>query len=84
MSPKYSDLHSLFRVIDDDAIFNPQDVAELLMVSLETVRRWCRTGKLTAYSFGGKYIIMGSDLKQLLLFAKNKTKVERILSAANE
>jgi excisionase family DNA binding protein len=63
------DINPLFD-IPDDCILNPEQIAELLGVSLETVRRWCRTGKVSSYSFGGKYIIIGNDFKTFIKRSK--------------
>lgn len=59
-------LHPKFEQIPDDACLNPIHVSEMLNISPETVRRWCRQKKLKAIGFGGKYIIVASDLKEFL------------------
>ena len=36
------------------AYYSPSDVAVILQVSLQTVRRWIREGRLPAYKIGGE------------------------------
>ncbi len=36
------------------AYYSPSDVAVILQVSLQTVRRWIREGQLPAYKIGGE------------------------------
>jgi len=36
------------------AYYSPSDVAVILQVSLQTVRRWIREGQLPAYKVGGE------------------------------
>jgi excisionase family DNA binding protein len=65
------DLHEKFEAIPDDACLGPDFISNALNVSKETVRRWCRTGKLSAYTFGGRYVVVGSDFKDFLRRSKN-------------
>lgn len=53
--------------IDDDVILSPSNIARLIGVHQETVRRWCRKGHLKTLSPFGHYKILGSDFK---IFAK--------------
>ncbi len=47
--------------------YRPGQVAELLGVSVDTVRRWCDDGRLqTRRSKGGHRLIEGADLARLL------------------
>lgn len=47
--------------------YRPAQVAELLGVSVDTVRRWCDEGKLaTTRSSGGHRLISGPDLARYL------------------
>jgi len=62
------DIHPLFLSIDDEKVMNPEEISKILNVHPESVRRWCRDGKLPSYNFGGKYVIMGDEFKA---FAKN-------------
>ncbi|PLT31975.1 helix-turn-helix domain-containing protein [Bacillus sp. V5-8f] len=55
-------LHSIFNV-PDDAVLHAEDIAEMVHMHVESVRRWCRKGKLRSYNFGNKYIVVGSDFK---------------------
>jgi molybdopterin-binding protein len=47
--------------------YRPGQVAELLGVSVDTVRRWCDEGRLrTARSLGGHRLVSGRDLARYL------------------
>lgn len=47
--------------------YRPGQVAELLGVSVDTVRRWCDEGRLmTTRSVGGHRLVSGSDLARYL------------------
>lgn len=47
--------------------YRPGQVAELLGVSVDTVRRWCDEGRLvTVRSAGGHRVIRGADLARYL------------------
>jgi len=47
--------------------YRPGQVAELLNVSVDTVRRWCDEGKLaTSRSEGGHRLVSGADLARYL------------------
>ncbi len=49
------------------ATYRPAQVAELLGVSVDTVRRWCDEGRLaTTRTEGGHRLVDGSDLARLL------------------
>ncbi|WP_066061372.1 helix-turn-helix domain-containing protein [Neobacillus soli] len=67
-------LNKLFKAIPDESVLTPEDIAELLNRSKETVRRWCRKGKLPSYSFGGKYTILGNDFKKFMLDSHSRSK----------
>lgn len=73
-------LNKLFNAIPDESVLSPEDIAELLQRSKETVRRWCRTGKLPAYNFGGKYTILGNDFKEFMLHGHTRSEKDRKLS----
>lgn len=62
-------IHGIFDV-EDEAILHPEDIAEVVNMHVESVRRWCRQGKLPSYSFGNKYIIVGEDFKNFMKRAK--------------
>jgi excisionase family DNA binding protein len=72
-------LHDIFEV-PDSAILHPEDIADMTKMHVESVRRWCRSGKLSSYQFGGKYIIVGSDFKDFMRMSKVKTRWEQILN----
>lgn len=56
---RFSVIHS----IDNDVILSPSNIARLIGVHEETVRRWCRNGKLKCLSPFGRYKIRGADFK---------------------
>lgn len=68
IEPKINDL---FSQLPDEAILSPADVALLLNRNKETVRRWCRLGKLPSYNWGGKYAICASDFKEFMKHSQN-------------
>lgn len=72
------EIHPIFNV-PDEAILQAEEIAELLGFHVESVRRWCRQGKLHSYSFGNKYIIVGEDFKEFIKQAKTKPKWEKEL-----
>lgn len=53
--------------IDDDMILTPKNISNLIGVHEETVRRWCRSGKLKYISPFGRYKILGKDFKSFAL-----------------
>lgn len=68
---KRYDIHKIFEV-DDDAVLTPEEISEMLGFHIESVRRWCRSGKLDCYSFGGKYVILGSEFKAFMERSRKK------------
>lgn len=72
-------IHSIFNV-PDDSVLHIEDIAELVNMHVESVRRWCRTGKLSSYNFGNKYIVVGSDFKEFMRKSKIKPRWEQLLS----
>ncbi|MGE8205858.1 helix-turn-helix domain-containing protein [Heyndrickxia sp. NPDC080065] len=56
----------IFEMIDDDMILKTKDISELLVISEETVRRWCRQHKLRIISPVGSYKVLGEDLKDFI------------------
>jgi len=73
-----SNLHNIFNV-EDDTVLHVEDIAELVNMHVESVRRWCRSGKLASYNFGNRYIVLGSDFKSFMRQAKVKARWEQIL-----
>jgi excisionase family DNA binding protein len=61
--------HSIFDV-PDDTVLRIEDIAQLTSMHPESVRRWCREGKLSCYCFGKKYIIVGEDFKRFMIQSK--------------
>lgn len=73
------EIHKIFDV-QDDAVLHVEDIAVLVNMHVESVRRWCRTGKLPSYNFGNKYIVLGSDFKEFMRIAKVKPRWEQMLN----
>ncbi|ETI67743.1 helix-turn-helix domain-containing protein [Neobacillus vireti] len=61
----YDDIHDMFKV-DPDTILHVETIAEMVGMTQETVRSWCRTGKLASYQFGKKYIVTGADFMEFM------------------
>lgn len=59
-------LPEIIEMIDDDMILTPKDVSELIGKSAETVRRWCRSGKLQTLGGPGHFRISGKALKRFI------------------
>jgi Helix-turn-helix domain len=76
---KSTKLHKIFEV-EDDAILHLEDIADITQMHVESVRRWCRSGKLTSYNFGNKYIVVGSDFKKFMKLAKVKSRWEQMIN----
>jgi len=72
-------IHKIFE-LQDDTVLHAEDIAELVNMHVESIRRWCRTGKLTSYNFGNKYIVVGSDFKDFMRRAKIKPRWEQMLN----
>ena len=65
-------LPEYYRVIADERVLTPEEISSAIGVHTETVRRWCRDGKIHSESFG-HYKIKGIELKRFL-FEKDKRK----------
>lgn len=61
----WRDIHPIFQV-DDNEILHVEEIAKLTKMHTESVRRWCRSGKLPSYQFGGKFIVTGNDFKDFM------------------
>ncbi|CAM3664709.1 helix-turn-helix domain-containing protein [Brevibacillus invocatus] len=67
-------LNDVLNVIEDDAVFSPDQVAHLVGRAPKTVRRWCSEGRINAYSWGGRYVVYGVDIKAFMKKAHNRKK----------
>jgi excisionase family DNA binding protein len=67
----YAEIHSMFEV-SDDVVLHVETIAEMVGMTQETVRSWCRSGKLPSYQFGKKYIITGEDFKEFMRMSRVK------------
>jgi len=52
--------------LSDQSFLTPQEVSDLLQVSVYTVRRWIKQGELPAYKVGRLWRITESDLDKWL------------------
>jgi excisionase family DNA binding protein len=52
--------------LSDQSFLTPQEVSDLLQVSVYTVRRWIKQGELPAYKVGRLWRINESDLDKWL------------------
>ena len=50
----------------DDKLYTPEEVAERLQLSEQTVRRWLREEKLKGVKLGSKWRIRERDIQELL------------------
>ncbi|WP_143414892.1 helix-turn-helix domain-containing protein [Geobacillus sp. E263] len=71
------ELDCKFEQVPDDWVLTPENVADLIGMSVVSVRRWCREGKLPAYRFERKYIITGKDFKEFMKKARNRSKAAK-------
>lgn len=71
-------LNSIFDV-PNDTVLHIEDIAKLVNMHEESVRRWCRSGKLPSYNFGNKYIVVGSDFKSFMKSSRVKSRWEQML-----
>ncbi|CAM4026867.1 helix-turn-helix domain-containing protein [Paenibacillus alkaliterrae] len=72
-------IHKIFDV-EDDAVLHVEDIADITKMHVESVRRWCRSGKLQSYNFGNKYIVVGSDFKNFMKQSMVKSRWEQMLN----
>ena len=63
-----AELPTALDAIRDDEVYTVQDIADLLKLSPQHVRRLCRSGKLPSLQVAsqGKHIIFGKHIKQFL------------------
>jgi len=72
-------IHPMFQV-DDEAILSPEEISQLIGMNVETVRRWCRQGKLDCYNCAGKYIIPGSSFNSFMEKSRKRNKLVQKIS----
>lgn len=64
----HSSIYEQLRVMDDDALMTPGEVAAVLRVDPKTVTRWAGAEKLGSIrTFGGHRRYRAGDIKQLVL-----------------
>lgn len=49
-----------------ETMYTPQEVADSLKVTVETIYDWINAGKFDAVKIGGKFRIYGDSLRQFL------------------
>ena len=52
--------------MSNDKLYTPEEVAERLQLSEQTVRRWLREEKLKGVKLGSKWRIRERDIQELL------------------
>ncbi|OIK15389.1 hypothetical protein BIV60_09555 [Bacillus sp. MUM 116] len=67
----YNEINKMFKV-DCDAILHVETIAEMVGMTQETVRAWCRSGKLPSYQFGKKYVVTGEDFMEFMKLSRVK------------
>jgi excisionase family DNA binding protein len=60
------ELATPLKEITDDMVMTPNDIADLIGLSVRQIRRYCENGKIKSYCFGSKYVIYGSDFKEFM------------------
>jgi len=60
----------------EQSFLTPQEVSDLLRVSIHTVRRWIKEGKLPAYKVGRVWRISKVDLDKWLNQQRTPRKVD--------
>lgn len=70
----------VINAIDDDIVLTPKNISNLIGVHEETVRRWCRSGRLKYISPFGRYKIRGKEFKIFALqwYINNKVKPRNV------
>ena len=58
------------------SFLTPQEVSDLLRISIHTVRRWIKEGKLPAYKVGRAWRIRKVDLDEWLSQQRTPTAVD--------
>ena len=61
----YERKEALMATLEKEA-YNPEEVAQILGKSIETVRRWLRSGEITATKLGRSWIISRAELERIL------------------
>ena len=51
--------------VPDEMILNPEDISKLVGMHVESVRRWCREGKLESYCLETNILLLVKNLKSL-------------------
>src|SRR5215216_1949107 len=69
--------------VSEERLLSLEDVSERLQVSDQSVRRWIKAGKLTAYKPGLEWRIRPSDLEDFLE-THSSPKVQAPLSSADQ
>jgi hypothetical protein len=75
-------LPTYFEIIDNDAMYPPAELAELVGVSAETIRGYCRQNKIKSVGIS-HYKIPGIEAKRFLFKKIYKRIPENIRSLVN-
>lgn len=58
--------HRVRRLLDEDPLLKPDEVARICRVNEGTVREWCRSGHLPAVKVVGSWRIRESEVKKFM------------------
>jgi excisionase family DNA binding protein len=74
---KYQEAHkSIIMKIETDEIYTTKEVAELLKISLPTVKRMLKDGRLPSIRIGKQHRFLGSDLIQIIFVQRGIPDIE--------
>ncbi len=59
-----------------DTFYTPEEVADYLKLSIQTIRSWINSGKIKAARFGRQYRITGAELERIKQAAFNEAAAE--------
>ena len=48
-----------------DTFYTPEEIAQYLKVSVQTVRSWIKKGEIKAAKFGRQYRVTGAELERI-------------------
>lgn len=80
----WQQIHPSFQNIPDDMSLQLEEISSLVGMHIESVRRWCRSGKLKSYKFGMKYTVKGSDFKDFMKRSLVKPSYQQMLEEIDE
>jgi len=67
-----------------DKLLKPEQAAELMAVSVRTVKKWLREGKLKGLKVGGMWRITEPDVRRFIYGAESDSEIERHVELPDE